>query len=69
MVYFGDVEWIPLKLLRLLQCHDLDVEGPRRIVSSSDGVVQVPYRVIRVVGDQLVGLLWQQVSYSLITLS
>lgn len=59
--HLGDVEWIERSLLGLLVGHDLDVEGPARVLAAGDGVVQVADAVVRVVGGQLVGAVHVQV--------
>ena len=46
--HLGQVEGVEGPVLSLLECHDLDVEGPGGKVPLSDGVVEVPDGVVRV---------------------
>lgn len=49
---FGEVEWIEGVVLRLLECHDLDVEGPAGELTLPDGVVQIADTVVRVISGK-----------------
>ena len=60
-VYLGEVEWVEVPLLRLLEGHDLDVHGPGGMVPGGDGVVEV--------ADGVVGVLLGHLQYSTVQYS
>ena len=66
--YLGQVERVPAELFCLVKGHDLDLDRPRGVVAARDRIVQVPGRIVRVVGAQLVRLLRRQVADPLVAL-
>lgn len=56
--YLGNVEGIELELLSMLIGHDLDIEGPGRVVAIANGIEQVSDGIIWVGGSQAVCLLY-----------
>lgn len=68
MQYLGKVEGVKLEPLGLLEGHDLDEEGPGRVVAVGDGVEQISDGVVGVGGGKTVGLLHRQVLDALVRL-
>lgn len=66
--HLGNVERVEWAAIRLVLSHDLEVQGPRGIVGSVDGVEQIPDRVIRIFRRQPVRLRSGQVPDALVRL-
>lgn len=66
--YLGKIKRVEGEPLSLFEGHDLDVEGPGRVVSICDCIEKVSDRIIWVGGRQAVGLLHWKVFNPLIGL-
>ena len=66
--HLGQIEWIVLVLLGLIEGHDLNVHAPAGIFASLDGIVQIANAVVGIAAGQFVGALHIQVLDALIGL-
>lgn len=57
-----------MEFLRLFKSHDLDVEGPGRVVTIGNGIKEVSNGIVWVSGGQTLCLLHRQILDSLIRL-
>lgn len=64
----GQIKWIKLPLLGLLEGHHLDVHRPRGEVTLGNVVVQIPNRIVRILSFQLLRTSGWQILDTLICL-
>lgn len=64
----GDIEGVETVLLGILRLHDLNVDGPRRILTVLNSVEEITGGIIRVGTSKLTSLISLQVSDTLISL-
>lgn len=57
MWYLGKIKGVELEFLSLVEGHDLDVEGPGRVVAICNGIKQISNGIIWIGGSQLFCLL------------
>lgn len=62
----GHIKDVPFVFLGLFGAHELDVDVPRRIVASLDGLKHVLDHIVRVFSGDLGGFLATEVLYSLL---